>query len=252
MEEIKLEFEITEQELTPGGDIPPAFGQKIYAHLADGGLIICPSDTCYSLAAMCSFADMGNTLNIILERQEMPFSVAVDGVVMATEYVQEENEVFYKLLEWFTPGPITCIAEIRKELTSFSKIIHAGKDDTVGIRISDSIIERTIARFVNCPITTVPAKIGTNPPTKNYDEACRNIINSVNTKIRDGKLKEPVKIAGIKIDDSFTNKLSTVIRIENVLKELQIVRPGYITENELNLFFIENQLSDWKIVNGEI
>ncbi|MDR1406449.1 MAG: Sua5/YciO/YrdC/YwlC family protein [Tannerella sp.] len=246
---MNLEFEIRQKDLTGDGDIPSQYKERIYNFLSGKGLIICPSDTCYSVATMCKFDDMGDTLNTILERDDMPFSVAVNDMKTISKYVVEDNsQVFNKLLDWFTPGPITCIGVIIRECRDFCKIIHAEKDDTVGVRIPDSKIERTIAEIANCPITTVPVKMGKSTPIKDYNEAVCCIGKSIEEK----GLTEKVKVAGIETTLSFVEKLSTVVRVDSTVRELQIVRPGYISEIELNLFLRQECLDNWKIVKGVI
>ncbi|MDR1222590.1 MAG: Sua5/YciO/YrdC/YwlC family protein [Tannerella sp.] len=250
MKEIKLEFEITENNLTPGGEVPFSYKEMIRAHLFDKGLIICPSDTCYSVAAMCNFTDIGDILNIILERKDMPFSIAVDNVKMAEEYMDKDDKVALMLLEHFAPGPITCISEIEEHKEDFCKIIHSQKDGTVGVRIPDSSIERAVASFANCAITTVPVRMGESPQIRKYEDAISFIIKRVQKKSY--KFDKPIKLAGIKANIPFSNKLSTVVRIENVLKQLQIVRAGYITNEKLNDFIVKNRLYGWKVVSGII
>ena len=207
MENIKFDFEIKKEDFTAEGNIPCCFIEKIRTHLTNKGLIICPSDTCYSVAAMCNHADIGDILNTILEREDMPFSVAVDSVKTVSEYIDSNNTVFLKLLEWFTPGPITCIGVVNDNHRRLCKIIRAEKDETIGVRVPESKIERTIAEVVNFPITTVPVRMGKSTPIKDYNKA----VSCIKESLKNKNLQESVKIAGIEANFSFAEKLSTYV-----------------------------------------
>jgi len=245
---MKLEFEITKKDLTSEGDIPNSFKERIYNHLVDNGLIICPSDTCYSVAAMCTHLYIGNLLTIILERDNMPFSVAFDNTETVSKYVESSDKVLLRLLDRFTPGPITCIGIVNENYRNLSKIIHAEGDD-VGVRIPDSKIERTIAEIVKSPITTVPVKMGNDPPIKDYNKAISCIEESLNNK----NLIESVKIAAIESNFSFAERLSTVVHVYHATKELRILRPGYISKDELNIFLKKHyfNINGWKVVEAK-
>jgi tRNA A37 threonylcarbamoyladenosine synthetase subunit TsaC/SUA5/YrdC len=250
MNEFRLEFEIKRKDLTPGGDIPHTCRGRIQKFLNKGGFIICPSDTSYSIAASCSphATEIGTLLNEILERKDMPFSVAVDSVGMAAKYLEDNNKVLIKLLETFTPGPITCIGYIRKNMKYLSEIIHSEKDDTIGIRIPGNIIEKNIARLATYPITTVPTCIGGSSQVIDYSDAKKNIVESINKK----GLSEKIKLAAIESDEVFTSDLSTVVRVENVLKQIHIIRLGAISEVELKLFLFDNKINGWEVLSDEI
>jgi len=249
---MNLELEITEKDLTEREDIR----KRISSHLANKGLIICASDTCYSVAAKCTFSDIGQILKIILERKNMPFSVAVENIQMAEKYLVNSDTITSELLKYFTPGPITCISTIAEKHKGLSDIIHASKDGSIGIRIPESI-ETTIARLANCPITTVPAKIGDNHPIRDYDEAVSCIKDSLERNKK--KLNKVIdinnlKLAAIKSNARFKDNLSTVVRIKDIrtAQRLEIVRLGYITKDILEQFLSEKQYYDWSIVDGVI
>lgn len=245
---MKLEFEIS----VDGKNISPEYRQQISEHLKAGGIIICPSDTCYSLAAACTedATDIGDILNKILNRNpNWPFSVAVHNV-NAAEILLADSKVSNRLLKHFTPGPLTLVGRINKEKLSLAKIIHSQDDDTIGIRIPDSAIERRVAEFAESPITTVPATGLTHQsPIKDYEQAKNAIINS----ITENNLSSKLKLAGIIVENTtFFNRLSTVIRVEDPYQELQVIRYGDISESELKLFLYDSGIMGWKIKTGVI
>ncbi|MDO4707201.1 MAG: Sua5/YciO/YrdC/YwlC family protein [Porphyromonadaceae bacterium] len=249
---MKLKFEIRKGSLTPGGNIPYEYHTQIREHLQKGGIIICPSDTCYSIAAAClpNALKIGDYLNSILNRNpQWPFSVAFDHAMRAKEYIRDPNGVCIKLLEHFTPGPITAISIIAREKIYLSEIIHSEKDDTIGIRIPDSCIESKLAELAGHPITTVPAKVGEEaPPIRDYESARDCIIDSIEKH----GLSELVPLAGIEGTNGFTDKLSTVVRVKEELgpnSKLEVLREEYITKVMLKGFLDKHNLN-WSITKG--
>ncbi|WP_373811819.1 L-threonylcarbamoyladenylate synthase [Porphyromonas loveana] len=249
---MELEFEIKKDSLTPGGNIPYEYNIQIQEHFRKGGIIICPSDTCYSIAAAClpGAYKIGNYLNTILCRNsKWPFSVAFGSVMMVEKYISP-NSVCISLLDCFSPGPITAVCDIAEAYRSLSRIIHSEKDDTIGIRIPDSNIERRLADLAKHPITTVQAKIGETPPIKDYEVAKNCIINS----IKELGWSKKLPVAGIEGAASFTEKLSTVVRVKELgsKSRLEIIREGYISKDALRSFLSDNEFINWSITVGNI
>lgn len=238
---------------------------RIYKHLKEGGLVICPSDTCYSVAGVCALdgksdraLQLGGILNAILQRNpDWPFSVSVHNAT-AAERVLFESPVVSRLLHRFTPGPITVIGIASSVAVEqkLPEIIHSSGDHTIGVRIPDSSIERMVAEFAEAPITTVPAKYGDyQSPTQDYKAAIESIKLGIENAVESGKIEVegPINVLGIEAPRfMFRKSVSTVVRVEEIPQELQIIRYGDISEEELKLFLFEEGIRGWSITRGRI
>ena len=246
---MELEFEISKDDLTRGGgEIPNSFREMISQHSNAQGLIILPSDTCYSLAAVCKFIGMADDMNLILNREKVPFSVATSDIDMVIKFREEQKnggDIFYNLLERFTPGPITIITYLKTEYYTLAKIIEA-PDYTAGFRIPSSIVERNVSKFVNYPITTVPIKDKKNIPIKDYNEALESVQANL---LKRGK---KIKIAGINTKFPFEDKLSTVVRVKWAEHKLGLIREGYFTKSDLKNFLKDNKYFNWDVVIDKV
>lgn len=122
--------------------------------IADGGIVIYPTDTIYALGC-----DALN--NRAIERlcrikginpDKNQLSVICDSIAMAAEYARIDNTAF-RMIKHNTPGAITFVLPAA---TTLPKIFKGRK--TVGIRIPDNDIARALATALGHPILTTSAE----------------------------------------------------------------------------------------------
>jgi tRNA threonylcarbamoyl adenosine modification protein (Sua5/YciO/YrdC/YwlC family) len=119
--------------------------------LRDGGLIIYPTDTVYGLGC-----DITNTR--ALERvarikkiklEKANFSFICYDLSNLSSYVRQIDTPIYKLLKRALPGPYTFVLQGSNKLPK-----HFKKKKTVGIRVPDNNIIRSIVRELGNPIVS--------------------------------------------------------------------------------------------------
>lgn len=124
--------------------------------LLDGGVIIYPTDTIYGLGCDIfnhkAIERIARIKNVDPNKANFSF-VCYDLSDLAT-YTKSISTSLYRLLKNHLPGPYTFIMPSSKEVPKILK----SKKNTVGIRVPDNTIARTIVKELGHPIlsTTLP------------------------------------------------------------------------------------------------
>ena len=124
---------------------------KIVEVLRDGGLIIYPTDTVYGLGC-----DITNTKALEkiarikgVKLEKANFSFVCSSLKNLSDYVKQIDSSTFKLLKRALPGPYTFIMQGNNNLPKDFK-----KKKTVGIRVPDNLIARTIVEKLGNPIVS--------------------------------------------------------------------------------------------------
>jgi tRNA threonylcarbamoyl adenosine modification protein (Sua5/YciO/YrdC/YwlC family) len=123
--------------------------------LKDDGLIIVPTDTVYSIACdiynaraferLCSLAEK--------KKEKSNFSFICFDLSHLSEYARPLSNSTFKLMKRLLPGPYTFVLEASANVPRFKK-----KKKTVGIRVPDNQIVRTIVNQLGNPIMCASLK----------------------------------------------------------------------------------------------
>lgn len=122
--------------------------------LAKGGVAAIPTDTSYGLAACALDPKAVHTVFRLKQRMETkPLPVLIADTNDLEDHAVGVPDVAWDLACAFWPGPLTIV--VRKA----ASVPHAvsGGSDTVGLRVPDHWIPRTIARRLGAPITGTSA-----------------------------------------------------------------------------------------------
>ncbi len=118
--------------------------------LLSGGIIIYPTDTIYGLG--CDIFQHKAVERICrikeVEPQKAQLSFICDDLSDLSTYTKSISTPLYRLLKQYLPGPYTFILPASKEVPKILK----SKKDTIGLRVPDNNIARTIVRELNHPI----------------------------------------------------------------------------------------------------
>jgi tRNA threonylcarbamoyl adenosine modification protein (Sua5/YciO/YrdC/YwlC family) len=118
--------------------------------LLDGGVIIYPTDTIYGLGcdifqhkAIERVARIKN-----MDPAKAQLSFVCNDLSDLSKYTKSISTPLYRILKTYLPGPYTFILPASKEVP---KILHS-KKSTIGLRIPDNNIARTIVQELSHPI----------------------------------------------------------------------------------------------------
>lgn len=176
--------------------------------LRNGGVIIYPTDTVYGLGCDITktraLEKVARIKNVRLEKTN--FSFICYDLSNLSEYVRQIDTSTYKILKRALPGPFTFILKGNNNLPKAFK-----KKTTVGIRIPDNNIIRTIVKQLGNPIVS----------TSIYDED--DVIEyTTDPELIYEKWKDKVDLI---IDGGYGgNVASTIVDLSE--NEIKVVREG--------------------------
>lgn len=120
--------------------------------LRDGGLVIYPTDTVYGLG--CDISNKGAMERLCRYKGIKPnkanFSIICADFSHLSEYAAQIDTPTYKLMNRCLPGPYTFILRGSGNLSK----VFWGNKRTVGIRVPDNEIVRTVVQALGHPIVS--------------------------------------------------------------------------------------------------
>jgi len=125
--------------------------QKAVKVLKKGGLIIYPTDTVYGLGCDITNTKALEKIALIkgIKLNKANFSFVCNDLSHLSDYVKQLDSPTFKLLKRALPGPYTFILPGSNNLPKAFK-----KRKTVGIRIPDNNIARTLVEALGNPIVS--------------------------------------------------------------------------------------------------
>jgi tRNA threonylcarbamoyl adenosine modification protein (Sua5/YciO/YrdC/YwlC family) len=131
-------------------DPQPRNIRMIVECLLDGGVIVYPTDTIYGLG--CDIFQHKGIERICRIKQVDPakarLSFICPNLSDLSNYTKSISTPLYRLLKTYLPGPYTFILPASKQVP---KILKSRKD-TIGLRIPDNVIARSLVRELGHPI----------------------------------------------------------------------------------------------------
>ena len=133
-------------------DPNPRYVKMILECLADGGVIIFPTDTIYGLGGCIN---QPKTLERIcqlkgIRKEKANFSFIFHDLSMLSDFTKPINNDVFKMMKRNLPGPFTFFLEANNNIPR----IFQSKKKTIGIRIPDQPIITNIVREFGSPIMT--------------------------------------------------------------------------------------------------
>lgn len=184
--------------------------------LAQGGLVIFPTETTYGAGAVATNqAAVDKLLAYKARREGKPMSIAVTDLEMAEKYV-EVNESARRLYERFLPGPVTVVS---KSLDQVAQGV-ASEFGTLGVRIPAYPLVIELVQVLGVPITATSA----NASGEKRPYTISDILNNISEKQKN--LIDLIIDAG----ELPPNPPSTVI--DTTLSTPVTLRQGEIKEHE--------------------
>ena len=118
--------------------------------LLDGGVIVYPTDTIYGLG--CDIFQHKAVERICRIKQVDPAKAQLSFICYdlsdLSNYTKSISTPLYRLLKNYLPGPYTFILPASKQVPRILK----SKKDTIGLRIPDNVIARSLIRELGHPI----------------------------------------------------------------------------------------------------
>lgn len=149
--------------------------------MADGGVILYPTDTVYGLGANIFNNDAVKRIYEIKQREySKPLSILVSDVESIPLVAQVSKKQMYVLNNWL-PGPYTFILPKRSTVSSF-----VSANAKVGVRVPDYGIATELASIF--PIITTSANVADKETLSNPQDILKQIGNDVDLVMDVGEL----------------------------------------------------------------
>ena len=182
--------------------------------IKNGGIVVFPTETVYGIGTNGLYKEAVQRLYKIKERPlNKPISLLVSDYEMIEKVVKDINELEYKIMKKFFPGPLTIILN-KKDIVPD---IVTSRGSTVGIRMPEEEITRKLIEYAGVPIAAPSANISGKPSGIDLQEIIKEFGDKVDCYIDGGKSKIGIG--------------STIVKVEN--NTIKILREGSISKKEI-------------------
>lgn len=187
------------------------------ALLRDGGIVAFPTETVYGLGADArSDAAVERIFTAKGRPADNPLIVHVADHAQADALIGECGAAARRLMERLWPGPLTLVLPLKPGAVAAR--VTAGLD-TVALRMPDHPLALRLIAAAGCPVAAPSANRSGRPsPT-----TARHVLEDLDGRI-DGVLDGGP--AGVGLE-------STVVRVAEAGRRLEVLRPGGVTVGEL-------------------
>ncbi len=198
---------------------------KAAIDIKKGNVVAFPTETVYGLGASLFNPEGINKVFKYKKRPaDNPLIAHISNIEMVEKIVEftsmKQKEIFYNLSRKFWPGPISFILKSKEKVPSIAR----GGLDTIAIRMPDNKIALELISIVNNPLVAPSANISGKPSCTDANHVYRDFGENINYIINGG--------------DTTIGIESTVLDLTDITHPL-ILRPGFISDNEINQFFDE-------------
>ena len=123
---------------------------QVVEKLENGGIIIYPTDTIYGLGCDITKPKAIERICAIkgVDPDKAQLSFICDSLTDLSLYTKSISTPLYRVLKQYLPGPFTFILPASKQVPKLLK----SKKDTIGLRIPDNNIARSIIKKLGRPI----------------------------------------------------------------------------------------------------
>lgn len=166
--------------------------------IKDGGIVVFPTETVYGLGTNGLDAKAIEKLYKIKKRPfSKPISLLVSDMEMIKNVARDITDMEYKLMNAFFPGPFTIILKKKDVVPN----ILTANGETVGIRIPDNEIARSLIEYSGVPIATTSANISGKESGTNMESILKQFKDGVDFYINGGESKIGVGSTIVKVID---------------------------------------------------
>lgn len=191
--------------------------------LAEGHLVVFPTETVYGVAASARNGDAVRKLLASKSRSEgHPLTLAIKSADDALDYVPGMNAISSRLARRCWPGPVTLVMDGSHEDSLIQQlpenvrkaVAPVGK---VGLRVPAHQLILDVLRLTPGPLVLSSANRSGEPAPTSAEEAIEQLGDSVKLVLNDGKCQ--------------FGQPSSVVEIDG--DKINLLRPGVVSESNL-------------------
>lgn len=126
---------------------------RVIAVLEHDGIVIYPTDSVYAFGCSIRSPKAIERMRRIKGKGATTFSVVFSDIAQAAEYCRVDNAAF-RTLKRNLPGPFTFLLPASSRVPD--KALERRK--TIGVRIPDNVIPRSVVAALGCPLLTTSVR----------------------------------------------------------------------------------------------
>lgn len=169
-----------------------------------------PTDTVFGLGSICEEKAMKRIYEAKGRSFDKPLPMMCSSIEMIERYAYVSDEA-RKIMDRFSPGPLTLIFRKREEIEDF---VTNGKD-TIGIRMPDDEWILSLIEELDMPLMVTSANISGSGSLLRWEDVYEEMNG---------------KIDGIVMEDAKGDAASTIV---DVSADMRILREGPISLEEI-------------------
>lgn len=155
---------------------------KIIECLEKGGVICFPTETVYALSCDANNQAAINKIYAIKQRSlTKPLAVLISDIECARNYV-EINSVAAKIIDQYSPGPISYVLPIKENARIDKTII---KNSTLAIRIPNHKVAQEILRGYGKPLVGTSVNISSQESAINFKDIPEDMKRNIDIILED-------------------------------------------------------------------
>lgn len=136
--------------------------------LAEGGIVVYPTETCYGLAAAIDDVEAVRKVYVVKRRPfNRPLTILVASIDMWSQYAHLTDKAM-KLIRRFLPGPLTIVLWKKPTVPDIVNPMR------IGARISSHALAQAIVERLGKPITATSANIHGEKEPYRVEDAVRD------------------------------------------------------------------------------
>ena len=218
--------------------------------LENDELVVFPTETIYGLGANALSDEAAKKIFQLKGRpNDNPLIVHLGDKEQIADYAEIENEIQQTIIDKLMPWPITLLLKKKKKL--ISPIVCPV--DYVGIRLPSNQIAQEFLQTVKLPIAAPSANISGKPSPTNAKMVYDNLWDKVPMIIDGGESEAGIESTVVMVDCTPCQSLSWIEwrrgRGEGVI---QILRPGFVTKEDLEKLFNHKITVEYTTNNPEL
>ena len=193
--------------------------------IAEGGLVVFPTETVYGLAA--SALDEGAVSRLVKVKSrtggDKPLTLAIKSAEEALDYAPDLCPLAQRLARRCWPGPITLVVDDSHPQSLVRRLPEKVRQavspaNAIGLRVPGHQIILDVMRMLAGPLTLTSANRAGKPEAITAAEVLENLDEEVDLVLDDGRCR--------------FGQPSSVVRVQG--KRLEILRQGVVPERTLH------------------
>ncbi|MBN1589994.1 MAG: threonylcarbamoyl-AMP synthase [Pirellulales bacterium] len=191
--------------------------------LAEGKLVVVPTETVYGVAALALDEQAVERLcQVKCRKGGHPLPIAIRSSEEALDYAPDMSRLFHRLARRCWPGPVTLVVDNSHPESLVTRLPRRVRQavsphQTIGLRVPGHQVVLDILQMVAGPLVLSSANRGGEPEAKNAQEALASIGDDVALVLDDGP--------------SRFGQPSSVVRVRET--DFEVLRSGVVPQKTL-------------------